>query len=172
MTEFWQNSLIQPHMTLRQTIAAIDQAALQIALVVDEHRHLLGVVTDGDIRRALIQGLSLETEVVNVMNKQPKTVNAQDSLPAIKAVMQRYQLNHLPVVDQQGRIVGLKTLQSMLSQPVYDNPVFLLAGGLGTRLRPLTDHCPKPLLKIGGKPILETIIENFAQAGFHQFYIA
>ncbi len=139
-------------MTLRQTIAAIDQAALQIALVVDEHRHLLGVVTDGDIRRALIQGLSLETEVVNVMNKQPKTVNAQDSLPAIKAVMQRYQLNHLPVVDQQGRIVGLKTLQSMLSQPVYDNPVFLLAGGLGTRLRPLTDHCPKPLLKIYSGP--------------------
>ena len=172
MTEHWLDSLIKPQMTLRQTIAAIDKAALQIALVVDDEQHLLGVVTDGDIRRALIQGMSLETEVVNVMNKQPKTVQAQDSMPAIKAVMQRYQLNQLPVVDQHGRIVGLKTLQSMLSQTLYDNPVFLLAGGLGTRLRPLTDHCPKPLLKIGGKPILETIIENFAQAGFRQFYIA
>jgi dTDP-glucose pyrophosphorylase len=172
MTEHWLNSLIKPQMSLRQTIAAIDKAALQIALVVDDERHLLGVVTDGDIRRALIQGMSLETAVVNIMNKQPKTVTTQDSVPAIKAVMQRYQLNQLPVVDSQGRIVGLKTLQSMLTPVEYENPVFLLAGGLGTRLRPLTDHCPKPLLKIGGKPILETIIENFAQAGFRQFYIA
>ncbi|WP_198245379.1 nucleotidyltransferase family protein [methane-oxidizing endosymbiont of Gigantopelta aegis] len=172
MAEHWRQSLIKPDVSLRQTIAVIDKTALQIALVVDDDNQLQGVVTDGDIRRALIKGLSLETRVDQVMNKHPRKVQIEDSVTTIKAIMQQNQLSQLPVVDRQGRVVGLKTLQSMFSRPTYNNPVFLLAGGLGSRLRPLTDHCPKPLLQIGGKPILETIIEQFVDAGFSQFFIA
>ena len=86
--------------------------------------------------------------------------------------MEKYQLYQLPILDSDGKVVGLETLQELYKKPYFQNSVFLMAGGFGRRLRPLTDTCPKPLLKVGGKPILETIIENFASAGFKTFYIS
>ncbi|MGZ0076703.1 nucleotidyltransferase family protein [Methylomonas sp. YC3] len=172
MKQHWQQVLIRPEATLRATIEVIDRAALQIALVVDEQEKLLGVVTDGDIRRALIRGLSLEHPVFEVMNKRPKVAALNDSKTQLIAMMEGHHLYQLPVVDEQGRVVRLESLQALYKQPAFPNPVFLMAGGFGTRLRPYTDECPKPLLEIGGKPILETIIENFVKSGFRQFYIA
>ncbi|CAD6875075.1 nucleotidyltransferase family protein [Methylomonas fluvii] len=172
MKQHWQQVLIRPEATLRATIEVIDRAALQIALVVDDQEKLLGVVTDGDIRRALIRGLSLDHPVFEVMNKRPKVAALNDSKTQLIAVMEGHHLYQLPVVDEQGRVVRLESLQALYKQPAFPNPVFLMAGGFGTRLRPYTDECPKPLLEIGGKPILETIIENFVKSGFRQFYIA
>ncbi|WP_020484853.1 nucleotidyltransferase family protein [Methylomonas sp. MK1] len=172
MKQHWQQVLIRPEATLRATIEVIDRAALQIALVVDDQEKLLGVVTDGDIRRALIRGLSLEHPVFEVMNKRPKVAPLSDSKTQLIAIMEGHHLYQLPVVDEQGRVVRLESLQALYKQPAFPNPVFLMAGGFGTRLRPYTDECPKPLLEIGGKPILETIIENFVKSGFRQFYIA
>lgn len=172
MRQHWQQVLIRQEATLRATIEVIDRAALQIALVVDEQEKLLGVVTDGDIRRALIRGLSLDHPVFEVMNKRPKVAALQDSKTQLIAIMEGHHLYQLPVVDEQGRVVQLESLQALYKQPSFPNPVFLMAGGFGTRLRPYTDDCPKPLLEIGGKPILETIIENFVKSGFRQFYIA
>lgn len=172
MKQHWQQVLIPPETTLRATIEVIDRAALQIALVVDVDDRLLGVVTDGDIRRALIRDLSLEHTVAEVMNKRPKVAFLQDSKTQMIAMMEGHHLYQLPVVDENGRVVRLESLQALYKQPSFPNPVFLLAGGFGTRLRPFTDDCPKPLLEIGGKPILETIIENFIKSGFRQFYIA
>jgi dTDP-glucose pyrophosphorylase len=172
MKQHWQQVLIRAETTLRTTIEVIDRAALQIALVVDDEDKLLGVVTDGDIRRALIRGLTLEHCVSEVMNKRPKLAALQDTKTQLIAMMEGHHLFQLPVVDVDGRVVRLESLQALYKQPSFPNPVFLLAGGLGTRLRPLTDDCPKPLLEIGGKPILETIIENFLKSGFRQFYIA
>ncbi|MBD9355072.1 nucleotidyltransferase family protein [Methylomonas albis] len=172
MKQHWQQVLIRPEATLRATIEVIDRAALQIALVVDDQEKLLGVVTDGDIRRALIRGLSLDRPVFEVMNKRPKVAALNDSKTQLIAMMEGHHLYQLPVVDEQGRVVRLESLQALYKQPAFPNPVFLMAGGFGTRLRPYTDECPKPLLEIGGKPILETIIENFVKSGFRQFYIA
>lgn len=172
MKQHWQRVLIRPETSLRETIEVIDRAALQIALVVDDEERLVGVVTDGDIRRALIRGLSLEHPVVDVMNKRPKVAALQDSKTQLIAMMEGHHLYQLPVVDDQGRVVRLESLQALYRQPSFPNPVFLMAGGFGTRLRPYTDDCPKPLLEIGGKPILETIIENFVKSGFRQFFIA
>jgi dTDP-glucose pyrophosphorylase len=172
MKQHWRQVLIQPGTTLRETIEVIDRAALQIALVVDDTEKLIGVVTDGDIRRALIRGLSLDEMVGAVMNKRPKTASTQDSKAQMIAIMEGHNLYQLPVVDNQGRVVRLETLQALYKQPAYPNPVFLMAGGFGLRLRPLTERCPKPLLEIGGKPILETIIESFLKFGFRQFFIA
>lgn len=172
MKQHWRQVLIRPETTLRATIEVIDRAALQIALVVDDAERLVGVVTDGDIRRALIRGLSLEHPVGEVMNKRPKVAALQDSKTQLIAMMEGHHLYQLPVVDGEGHIVRLESLQALYKQPSFPNPVFLMAGGFGTRLRPLTDDCPKPLLEIGGKPILETIIENFVKSGFRQFYIA
>lgn len=172
MKQHWQQVVIQPDTSLRTTIEVIDRGALQIALVIDDDQRLVGVVTDGDIRRALIRGLSLENAVGEVMNKRPKVAALQDSKTQLIAMMEGHNLYQLPVVDADGRVVRLESLQALYKQPAFPNPVFLMAGGFGKRLRPYTDDCPKPLLEIGGKPILETIVENFVKSGFRQFYIA
>lgn len=168
----WRNALINPQTSLQEAIQVIDKAALQIALVTDDLGRLSGVVTDGDIRRALIRGLSLDQAVAEVMNTNPKVASGDDSKAKLIAIMEAYNLIHLPILDADSKIVGLETLQGLYKQPHFQNPVFLLAGGFGRRLRPLTDECPKPLLEIGGKPILETILESFVSSGFKDFYIA
>lgn len=172
MKHNWRNALINPKTCLQEAIQVIDKAALQIALVIDDLGRLSGVVTDGDIRRALIRGLPLDHAVAEVMNANPKVASVDDSKTKMCAIMEAHNLIHLPVLDAGGKVVGLETLQGLYKQPHFQNPVFLMAGGLGTRLRPLTDMCPKPLLEIGGKPILETILESFVSSGFKSFYIA
>lgn len=172
MKQHWQQVVIRPEASLRTTIEVIDRGALQIALVTDDHEKLVGVVTDGDIRRALIRGLSLDHPVADVMNKRPKVASLLDSKTQLIAMMEGHHLYQLPIVDDLGRVVRLESLQALYKQPSFPNPVFLMAGGFGKRLRPYTDDCPKPLLEIGGKPILQTIIENFVKSGFRQFFIA
>jgi len=172
MKHNWRNALINPQTSLQEAIRVIDAAALQIALVSDDLGRLSGVVTDGDIRRALMRGLSLDHAVAEVMNANPKVASINDSKTKMCAVMEAHNLIHLPILDADRKVVGLETLQGLYKQPHFQNPVFLMAGGFGRRLRPLTDVCPKPLLEIGGKPILETIIESFVSSGFRDFYIA
>jgi dTDP-glucose pyrophosphorylase len=172
MNDNWKKILITPTTTLQETIQVIDQGALQIALVVDGQGALVGVVTDGDIRRGLIKGLALTHEVSDVMNSNPKVAALQESRQQLIARMEQYQLFHLPVLDTEGKLAGLETLQELYKPPHFDNPVFLMAGGFGRRLHPFTDTCPKPMLHVGGRPILETIVEQFAQAGFKHIYIA
>jgi dTDP-glucose pyrophosphorylase len=172
MKHNWREALIKPEATLQEAIHVIDNAALQIALVIDELESLAGVVTDGDIRRALIRGMSLDHSVAEVMNVKPKVASVNDSKTKLISMMEAHSLNHLPVLDDNGKVVRLETLLELYKQPQFQNPVFLMAGGFGTRLRPLTDNCPKPLLEIGGKPILETTLENFVRSGFKKFYIA
>jgi NDP-sugar pyrophosphorylase family protein len=106
------------------------------------------------------------------MNAKPKIASINDSKTKLIAIMEAHNLIHLPILDADDKVVGLETLQGLYKQPHFQNPVFIMAGGFGTRLRPLTDVCPKPLLEIGGKPILETILESFVKSGFRDFYIS
>jgi len=168
----WRRALINSDATLEQAIEVLDKAALRIALVVDANDTLLGTLTDGDVRRALLKHLSLETPVNQVMNDQPKTAEQSWTESRILAVMEQHELLQLPLVDPEKRVVGLANLHDILNKHRHDNPVFLMAGGFGTRLRPLTNNCPKPMLKVGDKPILEQILLNFVEAGFHRFYIS
>jgi len=168
----WRKALVNSDATLEQAIEVLDKAALRIALVVDANDTLLGTLTDGDVRRALLKHLSLETPVYQVMNGQPKTADQSWTESRILAVMEQHELLQLPLVDAEKRVVGLANLHDILNKHRHDNPVFLMAGGFGTRLRPLTNNCPKPMLKVGDKPILEQILLNFVEAGFHRFYIS
>jgi dTDP-glucose pyrophosphorylase len=168
----WESAVIGPESSLEEAIATLDREALRIVLVTDPERHLLGTLTDGDVRRALLRRMPLETPVEEVMCKTAHTANTDWSEERILAAMEKYELLQLPVVDDRGVLVGLKTLHSILNKRHRDNPVFLMAGGFGTRLQPLTNNCPKPLLKVGDKPILELIVENFINAGFHRFFIS
>ena len=168
----WEKVLIGPQATLHEAIRALDAGGLQIALVVDAQRKLLGTLTDGDVRRALLRLVSLEAPVSEVMGRHPHSAPHDSSKDLVLALMERRQLLQIPLLDDQGRVVGLETLHGLLHARRHSNPVFLMAGGFGTRLRPLTDDCPKPLLKVGDRPILELIVESFVKAGFHRFFIS
>lgn len=168
----WESVLISAQATLHDAMAALDRGGLQIAVIVDEHRYVLGTLTDGDIRRALLRQLPMSTPVEVVMGRSPETAPASASKDDVMARMERRRLLQIPIVDEQGHIVAIQTLHDLLHIKRRDNAVFLMAGGFGKRLQPLTDHCPKPLLNVGEKPILEIIIENFVAAGFHRFFIS
>ena len=171
MSHHWKNILVSPEATIQEVLKVIDSESLQLALVVALDNQLLGTVTDGDIRRALISGVSLSHPISEIMFITPTVVDFSTSKEKILELMNTKQLNSIPILDN-GIVVGLETIHHVTQKNKYDNPVFLMAGGFGTRLKPLTDNCPKPLLKVGDKPILETVLLSFIKSGFHDFYIS
>lgn len=172
MTAKFKNILIFPDVKIRDALKVIDKEAMHAALVVLECNKLIGLVTDGDIRRGLINGVSLDDPVTAIMNKSPTVATTSMSNKALKDIMQKSKILLLPILDENSRLVNVKTLHETLNIEKRDNPIFLMAGGFGTRLRPLTDNCPKPMLEVGGKPMLEIIIEQFKKHGFYKFYIS
>ena len=168
----WQSVLIRPDTSLEKAIRILDEGALRIALVSDMDFRLKGTVTAGDLRGALLKPISLSDPVSQAMCTTPRTASPDWSRAKIMAFIEEAQILHLPVVDEEGCVIGLETLHGLIAQQDIDNPVFLMAGGFGTRLKPLTEKCPKPLLKVGDKPILQLILEDFIRGGFHRFYIS
>lgn len=171
MSHNWKNILISPKKTIQDALSIIEKEGMRLALVVDDDHHLLGTVTDGDIRRALIQNKRTSLPVSDIMSTSPTTAIFGTPREQLLDVMDSKGLLAIPII-QDGRIVGLETLHQIIHKAKYENPVFLMAGGFGTRLRPLTDNCPKPLLKVGDKPILETVLKRFILSGFRKFYIS
>jgi len=172
MMNSWHEVLVQPSSTIREIIQKIDASRLQIALVVDQDRKLLGTVTDGDVRRGLLRGLSLEDSARNVMNSQPTTAELEDDRGTLLATMRQKHIHHVPLVDGKGCLVGLETLEELLKPATRENEVVIMAGGEGRRLRPMTEACPKPMLLVGSRPLLETILLGFIEHGFRRFYLA
>jgi dTDP-glucose pyrophosphorylase len=168
----WRELLIAPTLTIRDAIARINSGNVGIVLVTDEEDYMLGTVTDGDVRRGLLRGLALTDRVDEVMNKSPTTASNRDDRAAILSLMKRKLFHQIPLVDERGRLVGLETIDELLQPGRRETPVVLLAGGLGLRLRPLTDEVPKPMLRIGDKPILESILDSFVEYGFCKFHFA
>lgn len=169
--EKWRKVLISPMTTIQQGIEVIDATSLQIAIVVDKNDRLIGTVTDGDIRRGILKGIALHEPISRIMNTYPVVAKDTDSRETIAAIMKMKQLRQIPVVNENGSVVKLEIWTEFFSSQERDNWVILMAGGLGSRLSPLTDNCPKPLLKIGSKPILETILESFIEYGFRKYFI-
>ncbi|CAM4089939.1 nucleotidyltransferase family protein [Vibrio neonatus] len=172
MSHSWQKTLITELSTIKQALEIINSEALRVAVVVDENKRLQGMVTDGDIRRGLLNNLTLTDPVAKIMNSNPVTAVVGTSKEQLVALMDNHQILSVPLIDEDGVILGLETLHSAMRKECHQNPIFIMAGGFGTRLKPLTDTCPKPMLKIGGKPILETVINSFIKAGFVNFYIS
>jgi dTDP-glucose pyrophosphorylase len=162
---------ISPTSTIAEAIRVIDASSLQIALVVDDTR-LCGTLTDGDVRRSMLKGHTLNDPVSSAMNPNPKTAFLGDSRELLVARMRQLRVRHIPIINSDGALSGLEVVDEMLSPPSMMNRVVLMAGGYGKRLSPLTDDCPKPMLSIGGCPILETVLLNFIEYGFRNFSIA
>ena len=167
-----EQSLIAPNMGMRDIIQHLDSNNTKIALVVDDHRVLLGTVTDGDVRRAILRGLPLDAPATKIMNPEPTVRPFGQDRGEVLAYLQHQQLKHLPLVDFANRAVDLITLDELLLPRIRDNWVVLMAGGKGMRLRPLTENTPKPMLDVGGRPILETIVRRCTAAGFNKFFMS
>ncbi|MGE4556721.1 MAG: nucleotidyltransferase family protein [Desulfovibrionaceae bacterium] len=168
----WSKTLIGPEAPIIEALRIISKGALQIALVVDEDKRLMGTVTDGDVRAWLLEGKSLQEPASAIMTTSPIVASVEDSEAEMLRLMRAKDILQIPVVDAQGRLAGLRLLKEMVRVAERENFVVLMAGGLGSRLGPLTENCPKPLLKVGSKPILETILTNFVNQGFQNFYIS
>lgn len=167
--ENWRNTLIPPNLKIHEAIEIIDRNSQQIAIVADEEGKLLGTVTDGDIRRGILKGIPMNCPISQVMNPHPIKIPKLTDRKSILNLLRVNQVRHLPVVDDEGRVVGIERLDELLTESRRENWVVVMAGGLGKRLGALTDHCPKPMLKVGRKPVLETILEQFIRQGFSRF---
>lgn len=144
----------------------------KICLVVEGDK-LLGTITDGDIRRGLLKGIPFDSAATEVMNATPRTARETSSRDSVQALMTAQGLLHIPVLNDRDRLVALITRDELMqANRPQDNWVVLMAGGLGERLRPLTNTTPKPLLQIGDKPLLQSILESFVDQNFRKFYIA
>ncbi|MAD40826.1 MAG: alcohol dehydrogenase [Arcobacter sp.] len=158
--------LIRETTSILEVLQIIDRSSKQLAIVVDEQKKLLGTVSDGDIRRALLKNISLHDSVKDIYFKSPTVANINDSKEEIINICKIKKLHQIPIVNNYGNLVGLEIIDELILKEKKTNKVILMVGGLGTRLRPLTDNIPKPMLKVGKKPILETIIEKFAEYGY------
>tara|TARA_B100000686_G_scaffold87986_1_gene94742 strand:- start:39591 stop:40646 length:1056 start_codon:yes stop_codon:yes gene_type:complete len=168
----WQKVLLSPDDTLLMAINILQDEPAGIVLVVDKSRKLLGTITDGDVRRGLLKFKNMNITAKDIMCKQPHFALHSSGHEKIISLIKELEYLHMPLVDSKGCVVGLEILKDISGVQRYDNPVFLMAGGKGKRLGSLTKNTPKPLLKVGADPILQTILEQFVQIGFHDFYIS
>ena len=165
----WRNFLLSSAATIREAVAILETN--QCAVIVDSEMCLMGTVTDRDVRKALLLHYSLEASICEILNPHPTTMPFPLEPLTIKKILNKVSFEQFPLIDSEQKVVGLHT-EKELSHVRLPNCVVLMAGGLGSRLTPLTETCPKPLLKVGDQPVLETIIEGFIKHGFQRFLIS
>lgn len=167
----WRKTLISPDLQISNVIEVIDLNSQQIAIVTDDEGKLIGTVTDGDIRRGILKKIPLSCPVSQIMNPHPIAIPKMNDRKSIINILKANKIRHLPVIDEFRHVIGIERLEAQLSD-FHSNWVVIMAGGRGKRLKSLTDECPKPMLKIGGKPVLQTILEQFIRQGFTRFCIS
>ncbi len=168
----WRKTLLASDSKIEAAIHSLNQSALKICLVMGRDGSLIGTISDGDIRRGLLRGLDLRSSIESIIHQNALVVPPQMSREMIVQIMQANKTHQMPVVDKDRRVVGLHLWDEFLAPAIRPNLMVIMAGGSGTRLRPHTESCPKPLLPVGGKPILEHIIERAKVEGFSHFVLA
>jgi dTDP-glucose pyrophosphorylase len=168
----WRDALLPADATMQQAIGNLSDSSLQIALVVSPEGFLLGTLTDGDIRRGLLKGKDMKSPIDDIIFRQPLVVPPQMTRETMLQLMLANRIHSLPIIDEKRKVLGLHQLDSLLEPCQRPNLMVIMAGGQGSRLRPHTENCPKPLLKVAGKPMLEYIIERAKGEGFQYFTLA
>ena len=171
-TQYWRNALLPIGSTIQQAIRSLEISSVQIVLVISQTDALVGTLTDGDIRRGFLKGLSLESKIDDLINTNPLVVPPEIGREHVLQLMKANKIHQLPVVDCDGRVEGLHLWDSVIATEPLDNLMVIMAGGRGTRLHPLTHSCPKPMLEVGGKPMLEHIIQRAKEDGFQNFAVS
>ena len=169
----WRKLVVKPTTSVTKVIETLnDSVGAQIVLVSDEMGKLLGTITDGDLRRYMLAGKGLDGVAKDLMNDGYKSVSKDTKRSEVLMMMRNNVIRQLPIIGDNGVLEGVTLLTELLTSEKKENLVLIMAGGKGTRLHPLTKDCPKPMLHVGGKPILETILRNFADQGFSEFVIS
>lgn len=165
--------------SVRDAITCIDRNAHGVALIVAKDRRLIGVVTDGDVRRAILAGIDLESPVQVLLERRtptpypsPLTALADSPDSELLHLMNKYSVRHIPLVDHESRLVNVALLSDLVREYELPLTAVVMAGGYGTRLQPLTEDLPKPMLPVGNKPLLELVIEQLRGAGIRRLNIA
>ena len=156
---------INQNASIKEALKVIDKGAIKVAVVLSDDGLLLGMLSDGDIRRALLKGMSLDDSITSIINRDPVVANINDTKERILELANEKKLHQIPIISN-GKLIGIQDIREFLAPKNKPNKVILMVGGLGTRLRPLTNDVPKPMLDVGNKPILHTIVENFAKYGY------
>lgn len=172
-TEFiWRKAVLPPDATIQQAISNLNQVAIKIVMVTNSDGVLEGTVSDGDIRRGLLKGLDLHSPITDVIHRNALVVPPELGRELVKQLMAANKIHQIPVVDVQRRVLGLHLWDELTTPSTRPNLMVIMAGGMGTRLRPHTENCPKPLLPVAGKPMLEHIIDRAKLEGFNHFVLA
>ena len=168
----WKKALLPSNASIQEAIANLDASGLQIAMIVGPDGKLAGTVTDGDIRRGLLRAMPLTSPIQDIIQREPLVVTPQMGREPVLNLMSSHKIHQIPVVDESRNVVGLHIWDELLTARSRSNLVVVLAGGKGTRLRPHTENCPKPMLPVRGKPMLEHIVDRARSEGFSRFVFA
>ena len=170
--KIWRQAILPCNSTIHDAITNLDKVAIKIVLVVNEEGRLDGTISDGDIRRGLLRGLDLQSPIDSIVFRNPLVVSTEIGRETVRQLMVLNKIQQIPVVDKQDNVVGLHLWDEITTVPLRANLMVIMAGGMGTRLLPHTENCPKPMLQVSGKPMLEHIIERAKGEGFSQFVLA
>ncbi len=164
--------VIQEDATVREAMQVIESGAAEIAFVINLDRRLIGTLTDGDIRRALLGGETLDGPVHPIMNRHYAAAMLDDTRADVLDLMRARSLSQIPIVDEAGKLAGLHLLREMIGMVDRPNWAVVMAGGRGERLRPITDSIPKPMVQVAGRPILERIVLHLVGFGITRIFLA
>jgi len=168
----WVKTIIPLNSTINEAINVLNDTALRIVLITDEKNVLIGSITDGDIRRGLLRGLTIDSSIKEIINRNTLVVSPELKQVEIVQLMTANRIQQIPIVNDQNQVVGLHLWDELSKIKSRSNIMIIMAGGKGTRLQPQTLNCPKPLLPLNGKPILEHIISRAKADGFNHFILA
>jgi dTDP-glucose pyrophosphorylase len=170
--EIWRQALLPEDSTVGQAIRNLDQVSIKIVLVVDKINKLIGTISDGDIRRGLLKGLELNSPITSIVHHNALVVPPELTHDMVRQLMLVNKIQQIPIVDGHQNVVGLYLWDEIATPKTRDNLMVIMAGGKGTRLLPYTEDCPKPMVLVAGKPMLEHIIKRGILAGFNRFVLA
>ncbi|OYY94500.1 MAG: nucleotidyl transferase [Hydrogenophilales bacterium 28-61-23] len=171
-SERWRQAIVPADATIQQAIRNLDHVAIKIVLVVNPQGELVGTISDGDIRRGLLRGLDLNSPITSVIHHNALVVPPGLGRETVMQLMMANKIQQIPVVDERQHLVGLHLWDEITTPATRSNLMVIMAGGKGTRLLPHTENCPKPMVKVAGKPMLEHIIERARLEGFNHFVLA
>jgi len=170
--DIWRKAILPDNAIIQDAISNLDKVAIRIVLVINDSGELQGTISDGDIRRGLLRGLNLKSPIESIIHHGPLVVTDEIGREDVRKIMVANKIQQVPVVDDRHHIVGLYLWDEIAIPLARPNLMVIMAGGKGTRLLPHTENCPKPMLKVSGKPMLEHIIERAKQEGFSHFVLA
>jgi dTDP-glucose pyrophosphorylase len=162
----WAAITLDEKDSFASVLELINRGGYQLALVLRDNGSLAGMITDSDIRKALLRGIGLDQPATTIMNSSPLVVSPDLGEMEAHRLMRLNHFFHLPIVNDRGQLVGLHVAEQLCKLETYREPLVIMAGGRGKRLMPLTAKVPKPMLPIGGKPMLERIITKSKAEGF------